>query len=64
MSKFDLTGKCAFCGNSSHDFPDDAWHEKKHQAGWHGCEVYGGFHFCKPGCDAFKIADGVKVVNG
>lgn len=63
MSEIDLTGKCAFCKCSSHDFPNDSWHEMKHMAGWHSCEIYGGFRFCKPGCDRFEITDGIIYSN-
>ena len=59
MSEINVQGQCAFCGNSSHDFPDDAWHEKKHMAGWHACKVLKGFRFSKPGCENFKMSENV-----
>lgn len=64
MEQYEIAGQCAFCQNSTHDFPDDSWHEQKHNAGWHGCEVFGGFRFRKPECQNFKVADGVITSLG
>jgi hypothetical protein len=59
MKKYDISGLCSFCSNCSHEFPNDSWHEMKHNAGWHSCQVFGGFRYRKPDCAEFVIADGV-----
>lgn len=64
MGDFDLVGYCAFCQKSSHEFPEDTWHDMKHDAGWHSCDVYGGFRFHKPGCDEFEISEDVIFSSG
>ena len=49
-----LMGVCAFCNNHNHKFEDNAWYNKKHEQGWHSCDVYKGFRFNKPLCDCFE----------
>lgn len=54
-------GVCAFCGNSTHDFPSDVIHDQLHADGWHTCGVDGEFRRNRPLCKAFQLADCVKT---
>lgn len=55
--KSSLVGTCAFCTRCNHEFPDDSWHQLKHTAGWHGCDVYGGFRYKMPKCEKWELDD-------
>lgn len=57
-----LMGCCAFCANHNHDFPHDPIHVLKHEDGWHGCDVYGGFRLQKPLCPDFQRFRGSVVL--
>ena len=62
MIEVEMLGICSFCENHNHDFPEDRWHEKKHESGWHSCDVLDGFRFNKPLCPFFKMKSGAVFV--
>lgn len=65
IAEIKMMGMCAFCENSSHDYPHDEWHEKMHdERGWHSCDVLGGFRGNKPLCQFMELSKSVTVSQG
>ena len=61
IDEIEILGICAFCVNAGHDFKCDAWHEEKHEEGWHTCKVDGCFRQSKPLCQRFEFNDSAVV---
>lgn len=61
VSGFEEKGVCMYCKHANHVFPDDQWHELKHGAGWHGCDIFGGFRLLKRDCGSFEIGEGATI---
>ena len=52
---------CAFCAWHTHDFPDDAEHNRLHNAGWHACGLDGDFRRYGGDCGHFLLDAGVRA---
>ena len=55
IDEIEILGICAFCVNACHDFNRDAWHEVRHDEGWHTCKLDGCFRQSKPLCQRFEL---------
>ncbi len=60
-TEIEMLGVCAFCEHATHDFPDTAWHEKKHNEGYHTCGIDGGFRVQKPLCNSMQLMLGSEM---
>lgn len=57
LLEVEMMGICMFCRKNNHDFPNNETNWQLHDAGYHGCDVYGGFRFNKPLCRHFELDD-------